>query len=144
MRVHYDSPNSVNTCINRFFSSSHILNRLHESWSIIKDFFSYLSLFTFMMIILVTVSNFLLMCLLVEKVLCLFLFISKFWFYQNSSESKFHLFLTNRVGDCFLTLYKCLLWYYKFGSLTLFFTVFSLSPRRKYREMLLLLLVFVC
>ncbi|KAG9228243.1 NADH dehydrogenase subunit 5 [Amylocarpus encephaloides] len=61
-----------------------------------QRFFSYLSLFTFMMIILVTANNFLLMFVGIA-----------------ANQSSMSAFLTNRVGDCFLTI----------GI-----TVFSLAP----------------
>jgi NADH-ubiquinone oxidoreductase chain 5 len=57
-----------------------------------QRFFSYLSLFTFMMIILVTANNFLLMLV-------------SFWFTRiAANQSSISAFLTNRVGDCFFTI----------------------------------------
>ena len=69
-----------------------------------QRFFSYLSLFTFMMIILVTANNFLLMFVGWEGVgVCSYLLIS-FWFTRiAANQSSMSAFLTNRVGDCFLT-----------------------------------------
>nr|YP_010632494.1 NADH dehydrogenase subunit 5 [Cladonia mateocyatha]WBP63245.1 NADH dehydrogenase subunit 5 [Cladonia mateocyatha] len=70
-----------------------------------QRFFSYLSLFTFMMIILVTANNFLLMFVGWEGVgVCSYLLVS-FWFTRiAANQSSMSAFLTNRVGDCLLTL----------------------------------------
>ena len=67
-----------------------------------QRFFSYLSLFTFMMIILVTANNFLLMFVGWEGVgVCSYLLVS-FWFTRiAANQSSMSAFLTNRVGDCF-------------------------------------------
>ena len=92
-----------------------------------QRFFSYLSLFTFMMIILVTANNFLLMFVGWEGVgVCSYLLVS-FWFTRiAANQSSMSAFLTNRVGDCFLTLGMfALIW--TFGNLD-YSTVFSLAP----------------
>ena len=92
-----------------------------------QRFFSYLSLFTFMMIILVTANNFLLMFVGWEGVgICSYLLVS-FWFTRiAANQSSVSAFLTNRVGDCFLTIGMfVLLW--TFGNLD-YSTIFSLSP----------------
>ena len=70
-----------------------------------QRFFSYLSLFTFMMIILVTANNYLLMFLGWEGVgICSYLLVN-FWFTRiAANQSSISAFLTNRVGDCFLTI----------------------------------------
>ncbi len=70
-----------------------------------QRFFSYLSLFTFMMIILVTADNYLLMFVGWEGVgVCSYLLVN-FWFTRiAANQSSISAFLTNRVGDCFLTL----------------------------------------
>ena len=92
-----------------------------------QRFFSYLSLFTFMMIILVTANNFLLMFVGWEGVgICSYLLVS-FWFTRiAANQSSMSAFLTNRVGDCFLTIgmFTMLL---TFGSLD-YSVVFSLAP----------------
>jgi NADH-ubiquinone oxidoreductase chain 5 len=92
-----------------------------------QRFFSYLSLFTFMMIILVTANNFLLMFVGWEGVgVCSYLLVS-FWFTRMAAnQSSMSAFLTNRVGDCFLTLgmFVMLL---VFGNLD-YTTIFSLAP----------------
>ena len=70
-----------------------------------QRFFSYLSLFTFMMIILVTGDNFLVMFVGWEGVgVCSYLLVS-FWFTRiAANQSSLAAFLTNRVGDGFLTI----------------------------------------
>ena len=92
-----------------------------------QRFFSYLSLFTFMMIILVTANNFLLMFVGWEGVgICSYLLVS-FWFTRiAANQSSISAFLTNRVGDMFLTIGMfAILW--SFGNLD-YSTVFSLAP----------------
>jgi len=92
-----------------------------------QRFFSYLSLFTFMMIILVTADNFLLMFVGWEGVgVCSYLLVS-FWFTRiAANQSSLAAFLTNRVGDCLLTVGMfALLW--SFGNID-YTTVFSIAP----------------
>jgi NADH-ubiquinone oxidoreductase chain 5 len=92
-----------------------------------QRFFSYLSLFTFMMIILVTANNFLLMFVGWEGVgICSYLLVS-FWFTRiAANQSSISAFLTNRVGDCLLTIGMfAILW--SFGNID-YNTVFSLAP----------------
>jgi NADH-ubiquinone oxidoreductase chain 5 len=92
-----------------------------------QRFFSYLSLFTFMMVILVTANNFLLMFVGWEGVgICSYLLVS-FWFTRiAANQSSMSAFLTNRVGDCFLTIGMfAILW--SFGNIE-YSTVFSLAP----------------
>lgn len=92
-----------------------------------QRFFSYLSLFTFMMIILVTSDNFLLMFVGWEGVgVCSYLLVS-FWYTRiAANQSSISAFLTNRVGDCFLTIGMfSMLW--SFGNVD-YSTVFSIAP----------------
>ena len=92
-----------------------------------QRFFSYLSLFTFMMIILVTANNYLLMFVGWEGVgVCSYLLVS-FWFTRiAANQSSMSAFLTNRVGDCFLTIGMFgVLW--SLGNLD-YGIVFSLAP----------------
>nr|WDW20868.1 NADH dehydrogenase subunit 5 [Valsa mali var. pyri (nom. inval.)] len=92
-----------------------------------QRFFSYLSLFTFMMVILVTGNNYLLMFVGWEGVgVCSYLLVS-FWFTRiAANQSSVSAFLTNRVGDCFLTIgMLAVLW--SLGNLD-YSTVFSLAP----------------
>lgn len=104
------------------YSISYMSNDPH-----IQRFFSYLSLFTFMMIILVTADNYLLMFVGWEGVgVCSYLLVS-FWFTRiAANQSSISAFLTNRVGDCFLTIGMfAILW--SLGNLD-YSTVFSLAP----------------
>lgn len=92
-----------------------------------QRFFSYLSLFTFMMVILVTGSNYLVMFVGWEGVgVCSYLLVS-FWFTRiAANQSSMSAFLTNRVGDAFLTIGMfVILW--SLGDLS-YTTVFSLAP----------------
>nr|UNP23070.1 NADH dehydrogenase subunit 5 [Tolypocladium sp.] len=92
-----------------------------------QRFFSYLSLFTFMMIILVTGNNYLLMFVGWEGVgVCSYLLVS-FWFTRiAANQSSLSAFLTNRVGDCFLTIGMFVaLW--SLGNLD-YSIVFSVAP----------------
>ena len=104
------------------YSISYMSNDPH-----VQRFFSYLSLFTFMMIILVTANNYLLMFVGWEGVgVCSYLLVS-FWFTRiAANQSSVSAFLTNRVGDCFLTIGMfAILW--SLGNLD-YATVFSLAP----------------
>jgi NADH-ubiquinone oxidoreductase chain 5 len=92
-----------------------------------QRFFSYLSLFTFMMIILVTANNLLLMFVGWEGVgICSYLLVS-FWFTRiAANQSSMSAFLMNRVGDCLLTVGMFVtLW--SFGNID-YTTIFSLAP----------------
>ena len=92
-----------------------------------QRFFSYLSLFTFMMIILVTANNLLLMFVGWEGVgICSYLLVS-FWFTRiAANQSSISALLMNRVGDCFLTIGMFVtLW--SFGNID-YSTIFSLAP----------------
>ena len=92
-----------------------------------QRFFSYLSLFTFMMVILVTGNNLLVMFVGWEGVgVCSYLLVS-FWFTRiAANQSSLAAFLMNRVGDCFLTIgIFAVLW--TFGNID-YYTIFSLAP----------------
>ncbi len=105
-----------------------------------QRFFSYLSLFTFMMIILVTGDNYLLMFVGWEGVgICSYLLVS-FWFTRiAANQSSMSAFLTNRVGDCFFTIGMfAVLW--SLGNLD-HATIFSLSP---YITKEILIVIGVC
>ena len=92
-----------------------------------QRFFSYLSLFTWFMIILVISNNYLLMFVGWEGVgVCSYLLVN-FWYTRiAANQSSISAFLTNRVGDCFLTIGMfAIIW--TFGNLD-YSTVFSLAP----------------
>jgi NADH:ubiquinone oxidoreductase subunit 2 (subunit N) len=108
------------------YSISYMSNDPHN-----QRFFSYLSLFTFMMILLVTGNNYLFMFVGWEGVgVCSYLLVS-FWFTRmGANQSSLSAFLTNRVGDCFLTIGMiAILW--SLGNLD-YATVFSLAPYLNY------------
>lgn len=92
-----------------------------------QRFFSYLNLFTFMMIILVTGNNYLLMFVGWEGVgVCSYLLVS-FWFTRiAANQSSISAFLTNRVGDCLLT-FGMLIILWSLGNLD-YTSTFSLAP----------------
>jgi len=91
-----------------------------------QRFFSYLSLFTFMMLILVTGDNYLVMFVGWEGVgVCSYLLVC-FWYTRiAANQSALSAFLTNRVGDCFLTIGMFVI-FLSFGNLD-YATVFSLA-----------------
>nr|YP_010608746.1 NADH dehydrogenase subunit 5 [Drechslerella dactyloides]WAN89826.1 NADH dehydrogenase subunit 5 [Drechslerella dactyloides] len=92
-----------------------------------QRFFSYLSLFTFMMVVLVTADNYLLMFVGWEGVgICSYLLVN-FWYTRiAANQSSVSALLTNRVGDCFLTIGMFAM-LFALGNLD-YATVFSLGP----------------
>ena len=117
------------------YSISYMSNDPHN-----QRFMSYLNLFTFMMIILVTADNFLVMFVGWEGVgVCSYLLVS-FWYTRiAANQSSLSAFLTNRVGDCFLTVGMfAILW--TFGNLD-YSTVFSLTLSTNTN---LILLIGIC
>ena len=90
-------------------------------------FLSYLSLFTFFMLILVTADNFAVLFIGWEGVgLCSFLLIS-FWSCRVTAlKSALKAILVNRIGDFFLLFGICFI-YNEFNSLN-FLTIFNLVP----------------
>jgi NADH-ubiquinone oxidoreductase chain 5 len=92
-----------------------------------QRFFSYISLFTGLMLILVTGNNFLVMFLGWEGVgVCSYLLVH-FWYTRVAAvKSAMSAMFTNRVGDYFLTIGFFVI-FFTFGSLD-YATVFSLAP----------------
>ncbi len=91
-----------------------------------QRFFSYLSLFTFMMIILVTADNFLVMFVGWEGVgICSYLLVN-FWYTRiAANQSALAALLLNRVGDTFIVLGLISL-ILTFGNID-YFSVFATS-----------------
>nr|YP_009424495.1 NADH dehydrogenase subunit 5 [Opegrapha vulgata]ASB29439.1 NADH dehydrogenase subunit 5 [Opegrapha vulgata] len=115
-------PVLVVSCLVHIYSVGYMSHDPHN-----QRFFSYLSLFTFMMIILVTSDSLLSMFVGWEGVgICSYLLVS-FWFTRiAANQSSISAMLTNRVGDCFLTIGMfALIW--SFGNID-YATVFSLAP----------------
>ena len=115
-------PVLIVSCLVHMYSIGYMSHDPHN-----QRFFSYLSLFTFMMIILVTSDNYLLMFVGWEGVgICSYLLVS-FWFTRiAANQSSISALLTNRVGDCFLTIGMfALIW--SVGNID-YATVFSLAP----------------
>lgn len=115
-------PVLIVSCLVHIYSIGYMSHDPHN-----QRFFSYLSLFTFMMIILVTADNFLLMFVGWEGVgVCSYLLVC-FWFTRiAANQSSLSAFLTNRVGDCFLTVGMFVI-LSTFGNID-YSTVFSLAP----------------
>ena len=115
-------PVLVISCVVHIYSIGYMSHDPHN-----QRFFCYLSLFTFMMIILVTANNFLFMFVGWEGVgVCSYLLVS-FWYTRiAANQSSIAAFLTNRVGDCLLTIgIFAILW--SFGNIN-YDVVFSLAP----------------
>jgi len=92
-----------------------------------QRFFSYISLFTGLMLILVTGNNFLVMFVGWEGVgVCSYLLVH-FWYTRVAAvKSAMNAMFTNRIGDFFLTIGFFAI-FFTFGSLD-YSTVFSLAP----------------
>lgn len=92
-----------------------------------QRFFSYLSMFTFFMLMLVTGDNYLLMFIGWEGVGISSYLLINFWFTRvRANKAAIEALVTNRVGDCGFSLgLFAMLWI--FGNLD-FATVFSVAP----------------
>ena len=92
-----------------------------------QRFFSYISLFTGLMLILVTGNNFLVMFVGWEGVgVCSYLLVH-FWYTRIAAvKSAMNAMFTNRIGDFFLTIGFFAI-FFTFGTLD-YATVFSLAP----------------
>jgi NADH-ubiquinone oxidoreductase chain 5 len=92
-----------------------------------QRFFSYISLFTGLMLVLITGNNFIVMFIGWEGVgICSYLLVH-FWYTRIAAvKSAMNAMFTNRVGDYFLTL-GFFVMFFTFGSLD-YTTVFALAP----------------
>lgn len=103
----------------------------------VTRFMSYLSLFTFFMIILVTANNFLQMFLGWEGVgLCSYLLINFWYTRKQANKSALKAMVVNRIGDIGLMIAFCLI-YSVYKSLD-FSVIFMVSPFLKELEISLL------
>ena len=102
------------------------MNYMRQDPAIVK-FLSYLSLFVFFMIVLITASNFVLLFLGWEGVgLCSYLLVG-FWVTRvQASKAAFKALFMNRIGDFFIILAVCVL--IKYFKTTDFNLVFALLP----------------
>lgn len=115
-------PVLIISCLVHIYSISYMNIDPHN-----QRFFSYLSLFTFMMIVLITANNFVVLFVGWEGVgICSYLLIC-FWFTRiAANQSSLSAFLTNRVGDWFLTIgIFVIMW--SIGNID-YNTLFSLAP----------------
>jgi len=115
-------PVLIISCLVHIYSVGYMSHDPHN-----QRFFSYLSLFTFMMIMLVTANNLLIMFIGWEGVgVCSYLLVS-FWFTRiAANQSSISALLTNRVGDCFLTIGMFII-IWSIGN-TDYATIFSIAP----------------
>ena len=115
-------PVLIISCLVHIYSIGYMETDPHN-----QRFFSYLSLFTFMMVLLVTANNYLLMFIGWEGVgICSYLLVN-FWFTRiAANQSSLSALLTNRVGDFFLTMGMFIL-IWCFGNID-YSTIFSVAP----------------
>ena len=111
----------VSSCVH-LYSVGYMSNDAH-----IPRFFSYLSLFTFFMILLITANNFLILFVGWEGVgICSYLLIN-FWFRRlQANKAAIQAILVNRVGDLGFSL-GLFFMFLTFGNLD-FSTIFSMTP----------------
>jgi len=111
----------VSSCVH-LYSVGYMENDAH-----VPRFFSYLSLFTFFMILLVTANNFLILFIGWEGVgICSYLLIN-FWFRRlQANKAAIQAILVNKVGDLGFSL-GLFFMFLTFGNLD-FSTIFSMTP----------------
>lgn len=111
----------VSFCVHQY-STEYMANDAHQ-----PRFFSYLSLFTFFMILLVVADNFLILFIGWEGVgVCSYLLIN-FWFRRlQANKAAIQAILVNRIGDLGFSL-GLFFMFLTFGNLD-FSTIFSMTP----------------
>jgi len=127
--VHYDSLTGIMLVIVTFISSLvHLYSTEYmENDPHLPRFMSYLSLFTFFMLILVTANNFLQLFVGWEGVGVSSFLLINFWFTRiQANKAAIKAMLVNRIGDFFLLL-AILTIFFVFNSLD-YDVVFSLIP----------------
>jgi NADH-ubiquinone oxidoreductase chain 5 len=111
----------VSTCVH-IYSIEYMSGDAHN-----PRFFSYLSLFTFFMLLLISGDNLLLIFIGWEGVgICSYLLVN-FWYKRiQANKAAMKALIVNRIGDWGLTIGMILMWWI-FGNLELS-TIFSLAP----------------
>ena len=126
---YFDSLTSIMLIVVTFISSLvHLYSTEYmENDPHLQRFMSYLSLFTFFMLILITANNFLQMFVGWEGVGLSSYLLINFWFTRiQANKSAIKAMLVNRIGDFFILLAMFLI-YYVFNSLD-YDIVFNLAP----------------
>nr|YP_001876486.1 ND5 [Tilletia walkeri]ABP03931.1 ND5 [Tilletia walkeri] len=107
-----------------------------------QRFFSYLSMFTFFMLILVTGDNYLIMFVGWEGIGISSYLLINFWFTRiQANKSAIKALVVNRVGDMFLSI-RFFAIFFLFGNLD-YATVFSLSSNRNETRITIIGLLFL-
>ena len=108
----------------------------------VQRFFSYLSLFTFFMLLLITGDNFLIVFVGWEGVgICSYLLIS-FWFRRlQATKAAIEAIIMNRIGDWGFSIALFII-FFLFGNID-FYTVFSLAPIVNSEIITLIMLAFL-
>jgi NADH-ubiquinone oxidoreductase chain 5 len=107
-----------------------------------QRFFSYLSMFTFFMLILVTGDNYLIMFVGWEGIGISSYLLINFWFTRiQANKSAIKALVVNRVGDMFLSI-RFFAIFFIFGNLD-YATVFSISSNRNESRITIIGLLFL-
>lgn len=110
------------SCLVHIFSIFYISNDPHN-----QRFFTYLSIFTFFILILITAENFNILFLAWEGIGVSSFLLINFWFtIIQANKSAIKAFIVNRVGDIFFIITIFFL-FFIFGNMD-FATIFSISP----------------
>lgn len=125
------------SCLVHLYSCSYMSHDPHQ-----QRFFSFLSLFTFSMIILVTGNNYLILFLGWEFIGVTSYLLISFWYTRiTAAKSGLSALLINRFGDAFLVIGISYL-LINTGSLN-YYSIFSLGSNIEYYTLLIILICFV-